>query len=1633
MNEYIKIALQANPAGLIAGFSQAEGAVQKFAAAFQVANATVQAGGNMYAEAQKSIRKMGVGIGGVSAGSAAYFALATKNAAGLQTQLKNVQSLTKVSNAELGEQGQGILEMSTKLPQSADELADGLYDISSSGFEGAAAMQILEHSSVAASAGMTSSAVATEAVVAALNAYGLSAAEAGDVSDTMFQTVNLGVIRFEELASGMGQWVGMASALGVEYDDAMAGIGTMTLAGIKPDQSATYLSRVMQSFLQTTELMESSVKDLGYSSAKAMLDANGLGESVLMLDGYTKSMAKTTGIDASVAFNDLFGSIQASRGAMAISANEGQNYARVASQITNETARAGAAQDAYAVQSESVSMKFKNLSNSLKANSITVGQYFLGPLGMALEMATKLSNTIFALPDGLKKLGAGFAVVGTAVGAALAGLMVLAPGMIISWIASIVAMKAAGVAAGLGMLKLAAGLKAVSTYLGIGKMISRIQKLGSFVMKFVRPLLTLPGMMASLGAFLAVESLFIFDGLEKAREEGERLAEVFTDGLDTSSFLKMKGALSELNDEITVSKEKLVELGDESQRTVGGNETADFLMGYVPFLGDAAQGRNEERTKQAAYVDGLEEDVNELNAMETRRKAMAFAGIAAANDRRVGVDYSSIQGPDAEPLTTTKRKGGDQKDLIGDNIEELNLSLLDAMDPYDIHFLEEDFDAQLESMSESTGRTVNGMMTDWSRLAEVEGFSMDDLDPETSDNAAENIQQVSDAYAHLSGMSPNMQEAKISFKEIASSADSAKSSIDKLGEALSKYIEASLGPMMARDALEGLVNDTYETVEDIKENSDLGEAMNFESFHEDAIDLRSNWANITQGMIEDTTAWAASQGEVTATDINQYLQDSIKRMRDYGAEMGLSSEFVERFVGDLQSVISNGDIDIAFNTNIADATGEVERFLITSGVAKMGDDPKVMTAEIEAKFRSTGTNMTEYLESIGAKDQQIDVIYQLLRVGAWDSLEETVDELTTADNLDVIQAVVDVKIQNEGAPLTEGDISGIADQFEDLDAGEVDLIVSAIGNGNDFLAITDMLATAVKEKEDLEIIADGSTIGPVNSQLATLNGLLTTAQGNSNINVQVNYNEGPKPAGITGITVPGKGLGGAAAGADPGTDMFGSIRRFAEGGVQETPGTANIYKPQTPYRIFAEPETGGEAYIPLAQNKRDRSLAILGSVAGMFGYQVTRYAEGGLAGRFRDDKDDKKDGGGGGSGGGKSKTAEAHEKAAEDQQKAADDQQKAAEDARKRERDVWNYKYEIDWSLGPIEYATNLLNQMSQLEAYSDEWMELGKEVHSMQDELQATGHAAQDFFHDADLIDESQFLGFLEGRVGEVRAFSAEWWDLGSQIVAQKRQIIEDQWDLEDTLDSTGNQSIRNRIVQLKERMAVEKKYSQEWWEVRNEVMDKQWDMYKLEVRYGKISNAEYVTFLEKRLTTVEKFSDSWSEIMDELNAIQSESLTKTADLFGTFNGRMALSSRSVIKFLERQITVATEFAQSIELIRSSGMFDPAFLQSLIDMGPSGLGLAGAIADAIGTGDASTIADLINQATDVGAINAASYDSGGYLPPGYTLAYNGTGQPERVGGGDTTVNVNVTGTFNNDNDMDRAAQRIKFALTEAS
>ena len=127
------------------------------------------------------------------------------------------------------------------------------------------------------------------------------------------------------------------------------------------------------------------------------------------------------------------------------------------------------------------------------------------------------------------------------------------------------------------------------------------------------------------------------------------------------------------------------------------------------------------------------------------------------------------------------------------------------------------------------------------------------------------------------------------------------------------------------------------------------------------------------------------------------------------------------------------------------------------------------------------------------------------------------------------------------------------------------------------------------------------------------------AKRTADIEAVIRYTDPGPPPGIAG-------RGREFAIADGGIlDQFGrglhgfdpaQVKYFANGGIERH--VAQIASGRGPVRIWGERETHGEAYIPYAQSKRPRSLAILSQVAKDFGYSLskaTEYANGGLPGR----------------------------------------------------------------------------------------------------------------------------------------------------------------------------------------------------------------------------------------------------------------------------------------------------------------------------------------------------------------------------------------------------------------------------------
>lgn len=101
------------------------------------------------------------------------------------------------------------------------------------------------------------------------------------------------------------------------------------------------------------------------------------------------------------------------------------------------------------------------------------------------------------------------------------------------------------------------------------------------------------------------------------------------------------------------------------------------------------------------------------------------------------------------------------------------------------------------------------------------------------------------------------------------------------------------------------------------------------------------------------------------------------------------------------------------------------------------------------------------------------------------------------------------------------------------------------------------------------------------------------------------------PTNVTNFNADGGLYNGSGTRLFANGGIMGSVKAFAGGGVENH--TAQIARGAWPVRIWAEPETGGEAYLPLSRSKRPQSLKIFEEVARIFGYGIFKqFADGGI-------------------------------------------------------------------------------------------------------------------------------------------------------------------------------------------------------------------------------------------------------------------------------------------------------------------------------------------------------------------------------------------------------------------------------------
>ena len=228
---------------------------------------------------------------GVTAAVVGVAATCGKQAADVEKAMAQTRTLltgtADETQARTAELTQDVMNISRITGRASTEIAAGSYQVISAFQDTADTASILETATKAAIAGQAETVDTVNALAAVTKAYGDTSARAvTHVSDLSFETIRLGQTTMPELANGIQKASGSAAALHVSQEELYAGFATLTGVIGNTDTVGTALNTLYTKMLKPSTALSKAVESLGYKSAYAMVQQEGLGGTIKKLGQY---------------------------------------------------------------------------------------------------------------------------------------------------------------------------------------------------------------------------------------------------------------------------------------------------------------------------------------------------------------------------------------------------------------------------------------------------------------------------------------------------------------------------------------------------------------------------------------------------------------------------------------------------------------------------------------------------------------------------------------------------------------------------------------------------------------------------------------------------------------------------------------------------------------------------------------------------------------------------------------------------------------------------------------------------------------------------------------------------------------------------------------------------------------------------------------------------------------------------------------------------------------------------------------------------------------------------------------------------------------------------------------------------
>jgi TP901 family phage tail tape measure protein len=280
-----------------------------------------------------------------------------------EDSLAQVATLVDTNLVSIDKLGLGVRRLARDTGESVTVLNKALFDAISAGINAGKSVEFLGTATRLAAGGATDTAAATRGLVSILNAYGLGAEFAADVSDSLFTAMKQGVTTVAQLAANVGKIAPIARIAGLSFDEMNAALAALTKSGLSTEQAATALRAVLVGLIKPSEAATKLAEELGINLSTSAIAGGKFAEFLV-------DVANKTGLSEQK-LAVLFDDVRSFAGVANLAADGARNLRDGLDEMAR---KAGATDEAFRKVERTLGFRLRRLLRSVQDLAIQIGE-----------------------------------------------------------------------------------------------------------------------------------------------------------------------------------------------------------------------------------------------------------------------------------------------------------------------------------------------------------------------------------------------------------------------------------------------------------------------------------------------------------------------------------------------------------------------------------------------------------------------------------------------------------------------------------------------------------------------------------------------------------------------------------------------------------------------------------------------------------------------------------------------------------------------------------------------------------------------------------------------------------------------------------------------------------------------------------------------------------------------------------------------------------------------------------------------------------------------------------------------------------------------------------------------------------